>query len=81
MKCMAILILFFESSTVILVFDILWQTRLYDYMSIHQKILILSIYYFLSVTRMEQIKGLTNSIDLATSDMHHGPNPDLYAQV
>ena len=30
---------------------------------------------------MEQIKGLTNAIDLATSDIQQGPNVDLYSQV
>lgn len=30
---------------------------------------------------MDQIKGLTNSIDLATSDMQQGPSEELYSQV
>lgn len=30
---------------------------------------------------MDQIKGLTNSIDLATSDMQQGPSAELYSQV
>lgn len=29
----------------------------------------------------EQIKCLHNAIDLATSDMQHGPNAELYSQV